>query len=145
MPATIKNNMILYRFKELAKGYYTEPTDEEILILSWHSFHMILQYKHKNLHHFKEKIKKMVKSRNKHTIHYKNIFSPSRKWPTKRTKGQQQSYCNWLAFVLYKKNSKRYTLLFLFNSSSSDSFCQLSDYYLKGINLREFKGVYLLY
>ena len=57
MPAAIKNYMILDRFKELVKGYYTEPTDEEILVLSWQSFCMILQYEHKNLRHFKEKIK----------------------------------------------------------------------------------------
>ena len=35
-----------------------------------------------------------------------------------------------------KKNSKRYTLSFLFSSSSSDSFCQLDDYYLKRNNFR---------
>ena len=49
--------MILDRFKELVKGYYMEPTDEEILVLSWQSFCMILQYEHKNLCHFKEKRK----------------------------------------------------------------------------------------
>ena len=57
VPATIKNNMILDQFKELVKDYYTEPTDEEILVLSWQSFCMILQYVHKNLCHFKEKSK----------------------------------------------------------------------------------------
>ena len=31
MPATIKNHMILDRFKELVNDYYTEPADEEIL------------------------------------------------------------------------------------------------------------------
>ena len=55
IPATIKNHMILDRFKALVKDYYTEPTDEEILVLSWQSFFMILHYEHKNLHHFKEK------------------------------------------------------------------------------------------
>ena len=49
--------MILDRFKELVKDYYTEPTDEEILVLSWQSFWMILQYEHKNLRYFKEKRK----------------------------------------------------------------------------------------
>ena len=57
MPATIKNHMILDRFKELVKDCYTEPTDEEILVLSWQSFCMILQHEHKNLRHFKEKRK----------------------------------------------------------------------------------------
>ena len=51
--------MILERFKELVKDYYTElcpePTDEEILVLSWQSFCMILQHRHTNLHHFKGK------------------------------------------------------------------------------------------
>ena len=55
IPAKIKNHMILDRFKALVKDYYTEPTDEEILVLSWQSFFMILHYEHKNLHHFKEK------------------------------------------------------------------------------------------
>ena len=31
LPATIKDYMILDRFKELVNDYYTEPTDEEIL------------------------------------------------------------------------------------------------------------------
>ena len=57
MPKTITNHMILIWFKELAKDYYTEPIDEEILILSWQWFWMILQYEHKNLRHFKEKRK----------------------------------------------------------------------------------------
>ena len=57
MPATIKNHMILGQFKELAKDYYTKPIDEEILVLSWQSFWMILQYEHKNLRYFKEKRK----------------------------------------------------------------------------------------
>ena len=35
-----------------------------------------------------------------------------------------------------KKISKRYTLSFLFNSSSSASFYQLGDYYLNGNNFR---------
>ena len=66
--ATIKNHMISdrYRFKELVKDYYTEPTDKKSLVLSWQSFPMILQYEHKKLRHFKEK---MVKSRNKRTRH----------------------------------------------------------------------------
>ena len=55
MPAMIKCHMILDRFKELVKDYYTEPTNEEILVLSWQSLCMILQDEHKNLRHFKEK------------------------------------------------------------------------------------------
>ena len=50
--------MILDWFKELVKDYYTKPTDEEILAVSWQSFCMILQYEHKHLHHFKEERKK---------------------------------------------------------------------------------------
>ena len=68
------------------------------LVLSWQSFPMIFQYEHKKLHHFKEK--KLVKLRNKRTRYYKKVPSPTRKWPTKRTKGQQKSYCNLSAFVL---------------------------------------------
>ena len=37
MPATIKNHMILDRFKELVKDHHKEPTDAEILVLSWQS------------------------------------------------------------------------------------------------------------
>ena len=55
MPATIKNYKILDRFKELVKDYYTEPREEEILLLSWQSLCMILQYEHENLGHFKKK------------------------------------------------------------------------------------------
>ena len=46
-----------YRFKELVKDYYTEPTDKKSLVLSWQSFPMILQYEHEKLHRFKEKRK----------------------------------------------------------------------------------------
>ena len=34
MLVTIKNHMILDRLKELVNDYYTEPTDEEALVLS---------------------------------------------------------------------------------------------------------------
>ena len=51
MPATMRNHMVLDRFKELVNDYYTEPTDEKILVLSWQSFCMILHYEHKNLRH----------------------------------------------------------------------------------------------
>ena len=40
---------------ELVNDYYTESTNEEILGFSWHSFSIILQYKHKKHHLFKEK------------------------------------------------------------------------------------------
>ena len=65
MLATRKTHMNLDRFKELVKDYYTEPTDEEILVLSWQSFCMILQYEHKKLRHVKEK----RKNGNKRTRH----------------------------------------------------------------------------
>ena len=57
IPATIKNHMILDRFKEFVNEYYMEPTDEEILGFSRQPFPMILQYEHKKLPYFKEKRK----------------------------------------------------------------------------------------
>ena len=50
--------MILDRFKELVTNYYKEPINEEILVLSWKSFCMILQFEHKNLRHFKKEEKR---------------------------------------------------------------------------------------
>ena len=68
MPATIKNHMILNRFKELVKDYYTEPTDEETLVLSWQSF-VLFSGTNTKISAISKKKEKMVKSRNKRTRH----------------------------------------------------------------------------
>ena len=121
--------MILDRFKQLVNDYYTEPTDEEIL----GSFlAIILRMNHA--------ISKKKEKRSNPEINVPDIREMFRRQAENGERNERKDNNNVIAIdqpLYYRKNvSKRYTLPFLFNCSSSDSFCQLGDYYLKRNNFQ---------